>query len=364
MLGLEIFSRDYIDRSPVTGVIIPSDVNYIRRVYHFNINNIKNYYETRNFSIKNTFILSRLIEHLPPMLNYDSYRYIEYIRDKAKYLGKHFKFTSEIEEGIVHPGYFFGNDNEEIIFSLDEYFNPNFAEKNWKDINCIKIYKHEKNDLNMLLPINKTDGSKQGLCVIGVNIPLLALKYREFIREQLINSSKGEVTLNKNHFMFKYVLNLTTANSLDNVLMNRIMDKFYGREIIEPRFKHPFKLFYPDVQVRRYIDNTLDIITSKNLDFINILHNIQLIDKNNASELLMLPDMSMTKQVKWSLFLTRLDSCLFLFDVAKNKHLNNIYINSWKKFITRLEREGTLNGKLSYSLDNELKEKMYKIKNM
>ncbi|EKD89563.1 MAG: hypothetical protein ACD_33C00045G0030 [uncultured bacterium] len=357
IMYLKLFNKDYVDRSPVTGISIPSDINYLRRVFHFNMNNIKTYYESRNFSIKNTFILSRIIEHFPPMFAYDSYRYVEYIRDKAKYLGKHFQFTNEIEDGVIHPGYFFGKDNEEIIFSLDEYFNPNEAERNWKTISCITIYKHNRNDLKLLLPLSKDDGSRNGLCVIGVNLPLLALKYRAFIREQMSNSEG--ISLNKNHFIMKYVLNLTCDGIVDHVMLNKLMDLFYNREEVTPKFKHPFKLFFPDVQVNRYLSNTLDVITNKNIDFINIMHNIQLINCIDASELLILPDMPLTRQVLWSMVISRLDYMIFLYDVSKSKNINRHFINDWKVLIKRLIRDNVIEGRFSYETEKDIKEKMY-----
>ena len=102
MLELDIFNKSYIDRTPITGVVVPSDLNYLRRLYVFNKDSIQNYYQERNFSVKNTHILSRLLEHFPSYLQYDSYRYLEYASDKTKYLAKHLKFTSDLEKGVVH----------------------------------------------------------------------------------------------------------------------------------------------------------------------------------------------------------------------------------------------------------------------
>ena len=130
MLYLDLFEKAYIERTPASGVVVPSDIAYIRRLYNFNKDNIEAYYLSRTFSTKNTHILSRYLEHLAPFLNYDLFRYIDYADNKTEYLSKHFKFTSDIEKGIVHPPFFFGNGGEEILFSNYSPANIKETQKN------------------------------------------------------------------------------------------------------------------------------------------------------------------------------------------------------------------------------------------
>ncbi|MEG3035884.1 MAG: hypothetical protein RR877_10425, partial [Aurantimicrobium sp.] len=245
--------------------------------------------------MKNTHILSRILEHFPSYTGFDSYRYLDFANDKTKYLAKHFKFTSDDEKGIVHPSYFFGNEGEEIIISSYDTFNVKDVEQDWKRAKTVSILKHNRNDTRLLLPMGNDDGGRSGLDVVLVNIPKLSIKYREFVKEQSTNAMTGEgLVLNKNHFVMKYVLSTMMEDEIDHVFMNKIMDRFYEREEVSPKFKHRFKLFEPNTQVDRYIDQTLDVITSKNLDFVNLLHNIQLIFRIDASELLALDDFGYT----------------------------------------------------------------------
>jgi hypothetical protein len=365
MIHLDLFSRSYVDRAPINGIVTPSDLNYLKRLYQFNKDSIESYYQDRNFSVKNTHILSRLLEHFPSYLNYDAYRYLEFSSDKTKYLAKHFKFTSEIEKGLVHQSYFFGNDGEEILISDTSIFNPTVAERNWKKACPVSVLKHSRNDLKLLLPMGNDDESRGGLDVVMVNIPMLSIKYREFVRQQLQNQTTGEgLVLGKNHFVIKYVLSSMMEDVIDHTFLNRIMDRFYGREEVTPRFKHRFKLFEPTTQVNRYVDQTLDIITGKRLDFLNIMHNIQLMFKVDASDLLALEDLGATRQVKWSLVVSRLEHMIFLYDVAKVKEASKHHINDWKRLVKRLERDNDMDGMFSYQTEKKIKEQMYTISQM
>jgi len=365
MLYLELFNKEYIEKAPIKGIIVPPDLNYLKRLYIFNRDSISNYYKDRNFAVKNTHILSRILEHFPYYSEMSNYKYINYAFNKIKYLSKHFKFTSDIEKGIVHKDYFFGNNNEEVIIADFEEFNISETISNWKNISAISILKCDRNDNRLLLPLGMKDNSKANTSFILINIPKLALQYRQFIKKQSLNSDNNSIVLNKNHFVIKYVLSNTIEDIIDHMFLNRIMTKFYNQEIIIPKYKHKFKIFTPDTQLNRYVENTLDIITSKKLDFINLLANINLVFKINALELLMLPQITYTRNIKNFLFLSRLDYILFLYDVAnKSKSLNQNkhFINDFKRLAERISRDKVYIGLYSYEEEKNINEKIYKIK--
>ena len=282
MLYLDIFNRDYVNQTPITGIVHPTDLSYLRRLYIFNKDAIERYYQERNFAVKNTHILSRILEHFPTYIQYDTFRYIDYALDKLKYLAKHFQFTSDMERGVVHPGNFFGNENEEIIISSYELFNVTELTQNWKQAKTVYTLAHNRNDHKLLLPLGTDDQSKSGLCSIMINIPKLAIQYREFNKQQARHEA-GQVedcslVLNKNHFVIKYVISNMMDDVIDHMFLNKVMDKFYGIETQVPKFKHRFKIFEPNTQIDRYVDQTLDVTTTKSLDFINILHRPDIIN--------------------------------------------------------------------------------------
>ena len=368
MLYLDLFRSSYIEQAPITGVRIIPELNYLRRLYSFNGDQISKYYRERNFAVKNNHILSRILEHFPFYANYDSFKYLDYALEKTKYLAKHFKFTSEIERGITHPPYFFGNGGEEVIIASYENFNVEDVVKNWRTTSSVTILKVDRTTTKLLLPLGKDDGEKASFSFIMINIPKLALQYREFMKEQYRKlSSEDGILLNKNHFVMKYVLSNTISDIIDFMLFNRVKNKFYGIENAEEvKFKHPFKIFEPLTQISKYVDETLDVITNKQLDFVNLLNNIQLIFKVSALELLLLPEIPLTTNVKWALFLSRLEYMIFMYDVAsrsrsldKNRH----FLNDWKRLAERVERDNLLNKiELSYEDEKNIKENLYKVK--
>jgi len=362
MLYLELFRSEYIEKAPINGVIIQRDVPYLTNIYDYNISKIQNYYQEKIFAVKNNFILSRYIEHIPTNLNIPVENYIEQNRRFAIYLAKHFKFTSDIERGVVHNGYFYGEGNSEVILVDDSYFNPYEVELNWKTYPCISVVQHNINDLNMLLPVSKNYEQRKGITIVSFNPSILAIKYRQFLREQRINESKGEPILNKNHFMYRYVLPGILPSQTDHVFLNILMDRFYNRlEIAKLKYKLPFPIYKPYTQINRWIEDTLHVLQNKNTNFITLLANIILPSGKNALQTLVLPDISPTIQVQWAMLLSRLKFMVFLIDVSKNKSQSKNFINDWKNIIKRIQRSFDYGLLFSYEETKEIEGYMERI---
>ncbi len=344
MMYLDLFDRSHLARTPAAGITYPRDIDYIRRQYIFNRDAIYDYYVSRNFAVKNTHILSRVLELFPVELSYDTHRYLEYVNNKLTYLAKHFKLTSDLEEGVLHPDHFFGNDGEEIIFSGYENFNALEFVRNWKASPCLFVLQHHRNDSRYLLPLGSDDKSRSGVSSLYLDVPKLALKWREFVRTQ-VNS---EVQLNKNHFVIKHVLNTCMDTVIDHTLLNKVMDGFYGREVQEPVKKHRFKLFDPSTQVQRYVKETLDVLDRKPMDFVSMLRHIKLVFHEDASVLLELPNFGATRQSRMALLHSRIDMMLFLIDSSKNLGLSGQYLNDWKRLCQQVQRDNRINQFFSY----------------
>jgi hypothetical protein len=355
MLYLELFRSEYVEKSPINGVVIQRDTPYLINIYDYNISKIQDYYQEKIFAVKNTFILSRYIDHIPTDLNAPVENYIEQNRRFAIYLAKHFKFTSDIERGVVHNGYFYGEGNSEVILVDDSYFNPYEVELNWKTYPCLSVVQHNLNDINMLLPVSRNYGQRKGITVISFNPSILAIKYRQFLKQQRINESKGEPVLNKNHFMYRYVLPGILKSQTDHVFLNLLMDHFYNREeIAKLKYKLPFPIYKPYTQIDRWIKDTLYVLQNKNTNFINLLANITLPSGKNALQTLILPDVSPTVQVQWAMLLSRLKFMVFLIDVSKNKGQSRNFINDWKNIVKRIQRSFDYGILFSYEETKEI----------
>lgn len=360
MLYLDLFDKSYLERAPRTGVSVPRDLDYIRRLYTFNKDAIEEYYLSRLFAVKNTHILSRFVELISPHLNYDTYEFLEYIDGRVNYLAKHFKFTSESEKGVIHPPYFFANGGCESILYGYERMDAYAYESSWKRQSCISVLSHPRDDSKFLLPLGKDDGNAGGHASVYIDIHKLAIKYREFIREQNRADDEGAV-LTKNHFVIRHVLPTMMADVIDHTLLNKVMNAFYGRTCTEPDRKYPFMTFTPDTQVDRYVHDTLDVITRKSMTFLEMLRHIKLVFCEDAADLLALPDVYSTRQIRPAITATRIDHMLFLLKAAKNPKESRDVMNDWKRYAQRVISDNGLAGYFDYQTEQTLYAKLLEV---
>lgn len=361
MLYLDIFSKDYVDRTPFTGITHNRDIDYIKRLYTFNRDAIASYYQERNFSVKNTHLISRMIEHFPTYLSSDVYSYLESVENTLTYLGKHFKLTSDIEKGVMHPPYFFGNDGDEVVFAGFGRFDAIDLAKNWKTAECLKVLKHPRYDSKLLLPLGRDDGANSGVSAVYIDLAKLAVKYREFMRSNAV-VDENKVVHSKNNFVLKYVLSTSMSDVIDHTLYNKVVEQFYNRDTSSvPTKKHPFKIFEPTLQLNRYVENTLDYITSKSMDFVQMLRHIELVFHENASTLMCLPEFYGSRQLMPAVVASRLDTMIFLMDACKSKDMNRKHLSDWKLFATRLNASSSLSNFYPYEVEKDIKEKLQQL---
>lgn len=366
----ELFTKRYVETAPFRGRNLPRTLPYLRRVYHFNLDAIIKYYLSRTFAVKNTFILSRMLEHFSTRTSQDAGSFLEYVRSRAPYVVRDFGVTSEINRGSMHPGAFFGFGNEEIVINIDDSFSPYRPDFDWKTASAVKTFRHNINDINLLLPNGKKTGSRTGICSIGVHMPLLLFQYRAFMKQQMLNlsgESEEQQVLNKSHFIYRHVLAPALGDIIDHTFLNMVMDRFYGRERVTPKFKHPFRVMFPEKQIEDYIDDVLVTLKGKNGEFPDMLRSIPMMYRDSALDLLVLPDLAPTVQVRWATYVSRLDHMCFLIDVAKSRNYpisNNVkHIDSWRIYTKRIMNDRSFRDFFSSSHSEDIKEKMNQILN-
>lgn len=364
MSYLQIFERGYVNRSPVKGISQPREIHYLRRILTYNRDLIRNYYSSRNFAVRNTHIISRIVQHIPPMLGADLYDFIYRMKGELHYLGKNFQITSAGEQGIVHPAYFYGNDGSELLFAEDTNTDYEWVRKNWKIAKCIDVWEHQRNDTRLLLPYVENDGSRGGLSTVKIDLMTLAIMYREFVREQSISLENSGAVYSKNVFVAKYILPNFLENDIDFRVLNRVIDRFYGNEIVTPKFKHQVALNDTSRRLDKFADDVLDTITKGKMTFMDIMFNVPLIFKVNMADLLAYDDIPNTRQANWLFLVSRLKYICFLYDVSSHKEMSTGFIADWKINVKRMEQDNRIYKNLPPRLHAEVSRQIQKIKDM
>jgi hypothetical protein len=301
--------------------------------------NIVDYYHNRVYAVKSNHFLTNLIYHLNIPMQYSIDRYTEVAYARAPFLAKTLNMTSDINYGQMFKGVFYGPSCDELILYEEDYFNPFYAEREWMRINAVKVLLHPKSDLGLLLPNGRDSSTGGGLAVISVNVPLLAVQYRGFVKSQMTKiKEEDNAMLGIQHFIHMYVLPNMLYSQVDLTIMNRLMNLFYNAPMSEPLLKHPFKVLDYTHRVDHVLTDVLKVLRNKPERFDAAMNQIPTVIAKNMQDALQMPDITPTRQVMWALLLARLDIMKFFIDVSNETSLriNRMEINQLKRLINHM----------------------------
>ena len=332
----------------------------VRRTYEKEVERIVEYFNTRVYAVRSDHFLCKLLNTAVIPISYTVERYMEVAYTRGPYVAKSYKLTSAIDDGKIHHGIFYGEGCREIILYDDEYFNPYWALANWKTLEPITVLEHPVSDLELLLPNGLENSTAKGLCSISINLPMLLIMYRGFLEEQStrFHSASTDAKLGVAHFVHMYVLPSMLRSHVDVVILNRLKNLFYGSPMSDNLKKHPFYVINQSRTIDSVLQDCMKHIFGRGLYYFSTLKSIPTIFKEDAQELLMMPDIARTRQVWWALIVTRLNTMKFLIDVGQEKGMraNASLINRLKIELTRLDRENYLEKMLGEEISYEVNE--------
>lgn len=316
-------------------VIHPPGFDLVKRTYQKNIYNIIEYFQNRIYAVNSNHFLCRLINTANIPYEYDLFRFAQVASVRSPYIAKYFNMTSSINYGKIHNGIFYGEKSKEILIFNDDYFNPQEAIKNWKNLQAIKVIDHNISNLSLLLPDGGYNNSEEGISVIEINISLLLVQFRGFAEEQNFKNSEEKLSLQ--HFIHMYVLPNMLYTHVDIALLNRMINLYYKAPMGESLKHYPFHVIDYSSKIDNIFKDLIKYTEDKRLHYYTILKLIPSIFKEDMQESLLVPDMAMTKQVQWSIVLSRLRVIEFLISLGGAEGLvtNMKYINHFKADLKR-----------------------------
>jgi hypothetical protein len=312
------------------GVLQPPQWPFIRNGLQANIEKVQNFYRTHNPVVKSNHLLIKLLQSLTVSKQMELERYYDNVDTISLGVSMALKMTSSIYRGIVHRGIFYGKDNPEIILAVDDYFDFNYVHQNWEKVSAVKPLLHPKSDFDYMLPRGIDTSDENGLAVIMVNIPMLAVQYRAFLLSQWQDEDESPKSINQfiGGFVLPNMLRAQTELCLFNKIYNRAL--FPDIEVFnKPYIKHTFALLNVNTQLNNVIDKYILYARQSNQHFATVLKTLPSIYNANMYESLLMPDIAPTRQVDSTLVLTRLKMVDFLFDICKEHLLsrNQVEIN-------------------------------------
>lgn len=307
----QIFDFD-LTASPAK--VYAANWNYLRTGLQQNLEKVIRYYRRAPMAVPSDHFLIRLLQSATVSKHLPIERYYSNVDGLFSLnLGMALKMTSSLSSGHLFKGTFYGPGCDEVLIAHTADFDASEAERHWQNLRPVRVLRHPRSDLDLLLPDGTHTGIEEGLAVVAINVPMLLVQYRSFwLREQYLADMYKESPRSVNEFVHMYVLPNMLPSHLDYVLFNRISNLAKGAPMGAPVKKHPFYLTDFTQRLNTTQTTLLDNLEKMTRSFGETLFNIPAVDAASMEEVMRVPQMAATRQVIWALGLARFPAIDFL----------------------------------------------------
>jgi hypothetical protein len=298
---------------------------------------ITSHYRTNVTRVLNQHPLVRFILSLPISMRRD----VNSIVDRANAVmyeqASLLNFTNSLSYGRVYsPGFLYGKNTHEIIVTHAESFDVMEAYMNWEELEPLKIIRHPFTDMSLGLLNGKYSSQESGIVVALLNVPMLLVmlkgwwdKYRSVENPTDI---VGIPTMSIPQFVATYPLLNALRSHADICLLNRLSTTYMIDDVAEFQKKHPFLVIDYSERMDDYIRAQLGIMENYPFQFDQLLVALPALTKDTMRDVVKLPSMAPTRQVKWALIVARIPLVKFLvqYNSLENIKRNRDYLQSIK----------------------------------
>jgi hypothetical protein len=333
------------------GVLKSPEWNYIRAGLQRNLTTVLRHYRRNPSAVKTEHLVVKLIHTIMFPISQELDRFYNNVDAASINVGAALKLTTPTGAGHIFNGTFYGPGNDEIIIGHDEEFDPREAHKNWKNVVPIRVLRHPRSDLGLSILDGTVRSVETGLCVIAINIPLLAVQYRAFrLEEAETRGAEGESELSVMQFVRMYVLPNMLFSHLDLAILNRMTCQQFGYPYgVDPK-THSFFMTDYTSRVDKVQKEILSNLAKYSHDFVGILRSVPAVTKEDMVGVFELPDIVSTRQVLWALVISRLPLIEFLIRATRDSAgtRNQSEINKMLKSITAYKSDSLMRSALPY----------------
>lgn len=294
----------------------------VKRFTDNNLNVLRRYYRSREFSVKNEHLLAQLLMHVNASFNRDIQSFVDVIGQDTDRLASVFRLVSpSVEQPKVYAGEFYNPAVKEIIILHAEPFNVNKAWREWDQITPVKVHAHGFDDFSMALctgdyPHTPTDTD---YAVISINLPMLALQYRAWW--QKFNRDLEHPRTLQNFCHDYPILNMLTRH-LEIALLNRTWRTWLGTAVTP--FENPHNVVINDISnvMDKLMVARAHVLDSNNYSFEQLYHTFHGLRFSTWSNFVRTIDLPPVITVRWALELQFIPHVKYYLEYLDRKKIN------------------------------------------
>lgn len=345
--------------------MVPPNWNYVKKGLEQNNAKVSTYYREQTVGAKGGNFLSRLVLSVGVSMHTHIERYHQIVEAKTMSLAQTFRMSSSVSKGSLFKGLFYGENSQEVLVAVDDYFDPYLAEVNWRELKPIRCVLHPMSDINYNIPAGNSISSAAGLCVLSVNIPMLAVQFRSFVKENFRDfTDQNKILLSTNHFIYKYVLSSIIESQINMCLFNRVYNLIMGAPMSDTRRDLPFYITDYTSGIDKVYKEQIEYFKKHSSDYKSMLLTFKTLD-GTLLDTLRLPNTATTRQIVWVDVVSRLRAMEMLLTLAKStgRAIDENVINEYKRNLKYYNNDNSLQAVLYTDIKDDLDRIIYKIEN-
>jgi hypothetical protein len=281
-----------------------------------NISRVKEYYRENNFGTKSNHLLVRILQTLHVSLNHDVNKFHDLVTDQSYTMGSHFNLVSPMfKGGVQEKSNFYGNNVDEIIISVNNLVDPVEAANNWRTLEPLRVLYHPFTDLCCYIPNNISYTEEEGVAIIAIDIPLLAIQYRQWRLEQMRTRPENQQSMRQ--FLYQYPLCNMLDSHVDIAFFNRLDALLNDSSPVIQRRRHPLALPDYTSKLDDCLVDLLAILVKKRTTYQNMAEIVPMLYKESLLDVLLLPDILINRQDSWAILLAQLPYIAFLVEMGR-----------------------------------------------
>lgn len=290
---------------------------YVRRTYKTLINDVKSYYRKAPKYVESTNLFALLIQQFVINMNIDDSAWVRQIEEQSKGAARNLGLVSPINKGkIFTKGITLGPHSEEVAIASYEKFQREGLGKVWRELKPVRYLYHTRTDTSLPIMNNTTPGRAYG--VITVNVPMLMVQYRYWLRWQ--KNLGIEQFENVYRFVGSVVLPNMIESFLDIAFFNRL-DRA-SQNISNPTFpvQHPFYLTDMNPRVDKLTEKVNFESFLKGIEVEGLAWITPMIVQENLFQVMAIPREPVTYQNEWAYALARVPYVRYLCRMVMRNH--------------------------------------------
>lgn len=312
-----------------------------------NLDKVIEYNRTYPRAVDSGHFLVKLLQSLNVPLSMDVNIYRDRVEEAAEGLAMAMNLTSSLYRGrVFSPGLFYGPGSYEIVVAHAEEFDLRDIEDNWEQLCPVTFLTHPKTDLGMDTPMGFQTNGEEGLSIILINIPMLAVQYKQWRIREWHQNNEAQRTIMQ--FVSSYPLNNALHSQLDIAILNRFMNVYRGDPVGLSMIRKPFTMTRWEAELDFGLDQYAEDLQKRKYTFDHFLAVFKGVSAWTLRDALRIPTMAPTRQVTWALAMSRARLVDFLLDWTKENRVdrNKSYCNDIQLETSRLLNDSALRSSL------------------